>query len=155
MPIAAWAPDEVGGRPAQVLDPWNASLASFGVLAATVRSVWAAETAWIDEWDRRNPARGQCGTSSLVLQDERGGDVVRGLVHETGSSVVPAVHYWNVIDGRHVDLTWQQFSASAFVLKGDLVHRGDLLVSGWLTDRYARLRRRLDARLAEPVDAAG
>ena len=141
--------DEVGGRPAQVLDPWDSSLARFGSFAATVRSAWSAETAWIDAWDPGNPAGGQCGTSSLALQDEHGGTVVRGLVHDTGRSATPAVHYWNVIAGRHVDLTWQQFSPSAFVLRSDVVGRDDLLVSSWFEDRYATLRGRIDSRLAE------
>jgi len=148
VPSDVWSPEELGGRPAQVLDPRNASLQAFGVLAATVRSAWTAETAWIDEWDAANPARGQCGTSTLVLQDEHGGRLVRGLVHETGRSAVPTVHYWNVLDGRHVDLTWQQFSSTAFVLRSQVVERGELLVSDWFTHRYATLRRRIDARPA-------
>src|SRR4051794_19006176 len=141
--------DEVGGRQAQVLEPWDASLGSFRAFAATVRAAWSAETAWIDAWDPRNPARGQCGTSSLALQDEHGGTVVRGLVHDTGRCAAPAVHYWNVIDGRHVDLTWQQFSPSAFVLRSDVVGRDDLLVSRWFEDRYDTLRRRIDSGPAE------
>jgi hypothetical protein len=136
-----------------VLHPRNASLEAFGGLAASVRAAWTAETAWIDQWDIGNPARGQCGTSTLVLQDEHGGRVVRGLVHETGRSAVPTVHYWNLVGGRHVDLTWQQFSSSAFVLRSHFVDRDELLVSRWFTDRYATLRRRIDVRLASPPSA--
>jgi hypothetical protein len=106
--------------------------------------VWTADTAWIDDWHGGNPARGQCGTSTLVLQDERGGDLVRGLVHETGRSAAPTVHYWNIVDGVHVDFTWQQFSVSSFVLRSEAVRREELLESPWFTDRYERLRARLD-----------
>jgi hypothetical protein len=133
-----------------VLDPWNPWLASFGALAAVVRSEWSADTAWIDDWDPANPARGQCGTSALVLQDECGGEVVRGLVHETGTSRSPTVHYWNVFGDRHVDLTWQQFPVRAFVIRSERVRRDDVLVNAWFTDRFAVLRRRLDARSATP-----
>jgi hypothetical protein len=138
-------PEESGGRAAQVLDPWTRWIASFAPFAATVRASWSAETAWIDDWDRRNPARGQCGSSALVLQDEYGGELVRGLVHETGRAAVPTVHYWNVVDRRHVDLTWQQFSAWSFVVRSEPVRRDDLLVSDWFLQRYALLRERVDA----------
>jgi hypothetical protein len=155
MSFPEWSPlDESGGRRAQVLDPWCPWVASFGDLAATMRSAWSAKTAWIDDWDRWNPARGQCGTSALVLQDECGGDVLRGLVHETGCSATPTVHYWNVVGDRHVDLTWQQFSAWAFVLRGEPVHRDALLVNEWFITSYARLRDRFDARLDHSRDAS-
>ena len=84
------------------------------------------------------------GTSALVLQDERGGKLVRGVVDEASALGAHAVHYWNVFDGRHADLTWQQFSSSAFVLRSHFVDRDELLVSRWFTDRYAMLRRRMD-----------
>jgi hypothetical protein len=141
-----WSSEELGGRAAQVLEPWNRWLAEFDPLASAVRSTWDADTSWIDQWDPANPAKGQCGTSSLILQDEWGGHLARGEVHETGESGVPTVHYWNVVRGRHVDLTWQQFSPAAFVLRWQPVARDDLLVSAWFTGRYASLRNRVDAR---------
>jgi hypothetical protein len=151
MAVIEWSSEELGGRAAQVLDPWNRWLAAFDPLAATVRSAWDDETSWIDDWDPGTPARGQCGTSSLVLQDERGGYLARGVVHETGRSAIPTVHYWNVVRGRHVDLTWQQFSVSAFVLRWEPVARDDLLVNQWFIDRYMVLRGRVDAgRSARP-----
>ena len=127
-----------------MVDPWCPWVASFGEIAATIRSGWSAETAWIDDWNLGNPARGQCGTSALVLQDACGGRVVRGLVHETGRSATPTVHYWNVLDDRHVDVTWQQFSPWAFVLRAERVERDALLENAWFVSRYDRLRHRFD-----------
>src|SRR5947209_6737791 len=144
MARSGWSSEELGGRSAQVRDSWNRWLAAFDPFAATLRSAWDRDTAWIDDWDADNPARGQCGTSSLVFQDDCGGDLVRGLVHETGKSAVPAVHYWNVVDDRHVDLTWQQFSDSSFVLRWEPVQRDELLVGRWFPDRYRELRTRVD-----------
>jgi hypothetical protein len=143
--------EEPGGRAAQVLHPLNRSLAEFERVAARVRSSWADETAWIDDWDTANPARGQCGTSSLVLQDECGGYLARGLVHETGRSATRTVHYWNVVDDRHVDLTWQQFSTTSFVVRWEAVDRLDLLVNDWFTGRYATLRGRVDEHFLAPA----
>ena len=146
-----WSSHELGGRAAQVLDPWNRWLAGFDPLAATVRSRWHEGTSWIDDWDPANPARGQCGSSSLVLQDECGGYLARGEVHETGRSAVPALHYWNLVRDRHVDFTWQQFSPAAFVLRWELVDRHDLLVGSWFTDRYRALRARVDEHFLAPA----
>ena len=146
-----WSLEELGGRAAQVLHPLHRSLAAFEPLAATVRSSWAEDTAWIHGWDSGNAARGQCGTSSLVFQDECGGHLARGLVHETGRSAVPTVHYWNVVEDRHVDLTWQQFSTTAFVIRWEPVERVDLLVDDWLTGRYVTLRSRIVEQFLAPV----
>jgi hypothetical protein len=146
-----WSSEELGGRSAQVLDPWNRWVAGFDAVAARVRSAWGDDTAWIDDWDSANPAGGQCGSSSLVLQDERGGHLVRGLVHETGRSAVATVHYWNVVGGRHLDLTWQQFSPSSFVLRWEAIGRDDLLVNDWFIRRYTALRNRVDPGLAAAV----
>lgn len=135
--------DEAGGLAAQVLEAAHPRLGAFDGFAATVRATWDGDTAWIDDWDHGNPARGQCGTSSLVLQDEHGGRLARGLVHDTGRSARPVVHYWNVLRGGHVDLTWQQFSEWAFVIRWEPVDRAQLLVAPWFTDRYATLRHRV------------
>jgi hypothetical protein len=143
-----WSPDEAGGRAAQVLQATSPWLTRFLPLSATLRSTWDGDTAWIDDWDADNPARGQCGSSSLVLQDEWGGYLARGLVHDTGRSALPVLHYWNVVHDHHVDLTWQQFSDWAFVLRWELVPREQLLVAPWFVDRYATLRSRVDAEVA-------
>jgi hypothetical protein len=131
-----------GGSVAQVLDTRDRWLSSFHDLAVVVRAAWAADTAWVDDWNGVNPARGQCGTSSILLQDERGGTLVRGLVEAAGHPV--AVHYWNEFEAGHVDLTWQQFPPSARVVHSEPVTRQDLLVTQWLISRYQTLRSRVD-----------
>ena len=138
------AREEAGGLAAQVLDASHPWLGGFDDFATRVRAAWDGDTAWIDDWDHRNPARGQCGSSSLVLQDECGARLVRGLVHDTGRSVRPVLHYWNLVHRRHVDLTWQQFSDWAFVIRWEPVDREQLLVTSWFTDRYETLRARVD-----------
>lgn len=143
-----------GGRSAQVLHPCHRWLTSFGALAAKVRASWDADTAWIDDWDPRNPARGQCGTSALALQDERGGKLVRGVVDEASALGAHAVHYWNVFDGRHADLTWQQFPPWARVVQRELITRDDLLENPWFTDRYLALRSRLDVEFTDEAATA-
>src|SRR4051812_43598702 len=51
-------------------------------LAVVLRQGWHADTSWIDDWDAQCPARGQCGSTALVLNDLRGGELMRGLVDE-------------------------------------------------------------------------
>ena len=101
---------------------------------------WGADTAWIEDWRPSNGARGQCGSTAIVLQDLRGGDLMRGLVEEGPG--VRTVHYWNVLDIGQVDLTWEQFPSSARIVLGERVDRADLLVNRWFIERYVRLRRR-------------
>jgi hypothetical protein len=53
-------------------------------------------------------SRGQCGTTSLVLNDYLGGDLVVADVFV--NDLKDGVHYWNRLpDGRVVDLTRDQF----------------------------------------------
>jgi hypothetical protein len=129
---------------AQILDARDSWLRSFHSLAATVRAAWGADTAWVEDWCPHNPARGQCGTSSLILQDERGGTLERGYVETPGCAGRMTVHYWNRFEPGRADLTWQQFATSSRVVHGERVAREQLLANPWLTERYRTLRARLD-----------
>jgi hypothetical protein len=110
-------------------------------LAATLRRAWHADTAWIDDWQPEAPARGQCGSTALVLNDLRGGQLMRGLVDEGGRDLT--LHYWNTLDLGQIDLTWMQFPPSARLVHGERVLRSDLLTSSWLETRYRTLRDRV------------
>ena len=52
-------------------------------LTSALHSAWSAETGYADigAWNDQNPARGQCVTSSLVMQDYLGGDIIRYAVN--------------------------------------------------------------------------
>jgi len=133
------------GPSAQVLGTSDPCLTSFLGLATSISGAWCARTAWIDDWDPDNPARGQCGTSSLALQDELGGTLSRGeIALGDGRRTTAVVHYWNVFVHGHVDLTWQQFPASARIVHRESIRRDELLVDRWTIDRYRTLRARLD-----------
>jgi hypothetical protein len=123
--------------------PRSARFHAVDDLAAVLRDAWRADTAWIDDWHPRNPPRGQCGSTALVVQDVRGGTLMRGLVEETPEQQKPTVHYWNTLDIGQLDLTWQQFPPSARIVLGEPVERADLLTSRWLTERYETLRARV------------
>lgn len=118
------------------------STSPLGRVAAALQRSWRADTAWVDDWDTTNPARGQCGSSALVVQDRFGGSLVRGLVEE-GKSHEPIVHYWNSLEDGEIDTTWAQFSGTARRLSSAMVERDDLLSDTWLIGRYETLRDRV------------
>ncbi|WP_246868948.1 hypothetical protein [Saccharopolyspora sp. ASAGF58] len=71
----------------------------------------------IPAWHPGNPARGQCGTTALVLNDLFGGDLMRGDVHR-GSEWVD-YHWWNRLGGGvELDLTRGQFASNELVGPG-------------------------------------
>lgn len=109
-------------------------------LASKIRSCWALETSATPElWTARNPARGQCAVTALLIQDEAGGDLLRGIV--AGES-----HYWNRLpSGEIVDLTLEQFLSAEH--PADFVVRDRSYVLGFEATRrrYELLRRAFEA----------
>lgn len=54
------------------------------------------------KWTSENPAKGQCGVTSLVINDFFGGDILRTETPE-------GWHYYNRIDNKRYDFTQSQF----------------------------------------------
>ena len=70
-------------------------------------------------WRTDNPARGQCGTTALVVQDLLGGELIVGDVRVAGVKV--GHHWWNQLpDGTEVDLTAGQFHPGETVTGGEV-----------------------------------
>ena len=67
-----------------------------------LRGAWSTETS--SQWRPDNPAAGQCSVTSLVIQDELGGKILK-------TDVNGAWHFYNRIDGRRVDFTMSQFDS--------------------------------------------
>ncbi len=73
-------------------------------------------------WRPDNRARGQCGTTAMVLQDLLGGELILGEVHAGGVKV--GHHWWNRLPGgTEVDLTAGQFHPGETVTGGEVRHR--------------------------------
>ena len=71
-----------------------------------LRKVWSRETCspkFRKGWTKRNPTSGQCTITSFLVQDIFGGEVY-GVPLDAG-----IVHCFNVIDGKMIDLTSEQF----------------------------------------------
>jgi uncharacterized protein YodC (DUF2158 family) len=112
-----------------------------------IRASWGSDTCApedVPDWCPDNPARGQCGTTALVLNDLFGGVLMRGEVHRDGEWV--DCHWWNRLgDGLELDLTREQFAANELVGPGEAVSRPT--GSGRLDAEYETLRRRVRERL--------
>lgn len=54
------------------------------------------------EWSKENPSLGQCAITSLIVNDFFCGKIMRCMA-SSGS------HYYNLIDGKIIDLTVEQF----------------------------------------------
>ncbi len=83
------------------------------LIIRAIKASWSKETsASPDKWSKDNPSLGQCAVTALVIQDLKGGDLLRGKVN--GSS-----HYWNRLpDGPELDLTIDQFGVPKPDIKG-------------------------------------
>ncbi|WP_421617740.1 YunG family protein [Brevibacillus sp. TJ4] len=55
-------------------------------------------------WTPENPAKGQCGVTSLVVHDLLGGEIRKTMLKE-------GWHFYNLIDGQRFDFTESQFAA--------------------------------------------
>jgi hypothetical protein len=83
-----------------------------------IRGAWAVDTCDpvdADDWSAANPARGQCGSTALVINDLLGGYLlIADVVRSDGSR--QGVHYWNLLaDGTEIDLTRGQFADSEVI----------------------------------------
>lgn len=62
---------------------------------------WSLESS--SKWTRKNPANGQCGVTSLVVNDLLGGEIVK-------TKCVDGWHFYNKLNGIGYDFTEGQFS---------------------------------------------
>lgn len=70
-------------------------------LKQALLSSWSIQSS--SKWSMDNPARGQCGVTSLVVNDILGGKILKTKVHGNW-------HFYNLISGERVDFTASQFT---------------------------------------------
>ena len=71
-------------------------------LLNVLRQSWSIQSS--SKWSDGNPAKGQCGVTSLVVQDILGGEIKKVFLEE-------GWHFYNVINGERMDFTEEQFSS--------------------------------------------
>ncbi|MEV7229626.1 hypothetical protein AB0M79_21745 [Polymorphospora sp. NPDC051019] len=114
-----------------------------------VRASWSVEScdpADAANWSPENPARGQCGSTALVLNDLLGGDLLTAEVHYPDGSR-QGYHHWNRFGpGLEVDLTLEQFFATETVQEPRVMARPPQ-VGERVREQYRALRKAVYAAL--------
>lgn len=95
------------------------------------------------------PAIGQCAVTALVVQDYFGGQILNTIASLPDDPQLTSSHYFNVIDGKVVDLTRQQFSANVIFSESREKREGfpsarDYMLSFPSTvERYKKLKEKI------------
>ena len=118
------------------------------LIKEALKASWCRETAyWTDQpyWSEQNKSRGQCTVTVMVINDFFGGIMERGR-----SKKYNLYHYWNIIENKKVDLTFEQFIGD----KDDIVFdnivsktKDDLMRIRNVRERYKLLRGKVDEYL--------
>ena len=72
-------------------------------LARVLKKSWSLKTS--SKWTSDNPAEGQCGVTSLVVNDLLGGEIYK-------TRLPAGWHFYNMIDRERYDFTSSQFKES-------------------------------------------
>ena len=62
---------------------------------------WSLESS--SKWSENNPAKGQCGVTTLVVNDLLGGEIYK-------TKLPGGWHFYNIINGNRYDFTASQFT---------------------------------------------
>ena len=104
-----------------------------------ITSAWDRDTchpAFVNKYSNENPAAGQCLVTALAVQDEYGGDIYDCKVGRSR-------HFYNVIDGETVDLTFNQFPEGSEIKEPRIRDRKQLLNNKDTKARYDLLKLRM------------
>ncbi len=97
-----------------------------------------------DCWDENNKSFGMCAITALIINDYFGGDICK--IYVDGVS-----HYFNLLEGKIIDLTACQFDFDIDYSNYQIVERGKILTSD-TERRYNILKSRLISKLLRQID---
>ena len=109
-------------------------------LQQALRKSYSADLCYppaMEWWSEDNPTFGMCSITALVLQDYLGGEIYK-------ISVGDGSHYFNLIDGKIVDLTAEQFGHEISYDGMTQADRNAMLPARDTEKRYLELKRRVD-----------
>ena len=87
--------------------PQFPGITNLNELYAVLRKCWRADTAYPDcqkDWEASDPSYGQCAITAALVCDMFGGSIHR-ITNKGGGT-----HYFNKINDKWVDLTYEQFT---------------------------------------------
>ncbi len=90
-------------------------------LELAIRKSWGLDTCHPDgllKYSLSDSSYGQCGITSLLIQEVYGGEILFNKAHR---------HTWNLLpDGRELDLTRNQFPKGTIIEKDGIISRHDM-----------------------------
>ena len=119
---------------------------SIDVVMKALRESWSLEsTEEPENWNLSNPSRGQCGISSLIINDYFGGKLVLWKVFVGEEQ--DGFHYSNELpDGTQFDATGDQFWENEELREPSVFERPDKAPKNG-ADRYANLAQLVRSKL--------
>jgi hypothetical protein len=121
-------------------------------LERAIRASWSQRTCDpvdLPDWSAHNPARGQCASTALVIQDHLGGELLLADVLRADGSR-QGVHFWNQLPGgQEVDLTREQFIDGETIQTSHVVQRAPDTSVGRLAAQYRALSDLVRTTLAD------
>jgi hypothetical protein len=98
------------------------SRAEFEEMGQRFRRAWSLESCYPPfrpEWTVQNPAAGQCGVTSALVAELKGGELLYDSENE---------HYWNRLpDGTEQDFTREQFVIGTDIKVTEVIELSDFL----------------------------
>lgn len=83
-------------------------------LELALKNSWTKETSSDPEnWSLENPAWGQCAVTAIVVNDYLGGEIIWASASLADGNKIS--HYFNLIDGKTVDLARTQFPPGTII----------------------------------------
>jgi ASC-1-like (ASCH) protein len=103
-------------------------------LEKILKKSWSKETCHIplqEKWTTNKPELGQCAVTVLVIHDYFDGEIAHDIHNK---------HYWNIINGKNIDITRNQFPKETIFNIDEIVSRESLFSEKSKTqERYQTL----------------
>lgn len=105
-------------------------------VVGVIQKSWSAQSSFVpEEWSPRNPTRGQCAVTAIIVQDELGGEIMKCDV------AGDAAHFYNKTEGGQIiDLTRVQFDESVVFGVEKVADREIILSYPGTQERYEILK---------------
>ncbi len=101
-----------------------------------LKNCWCIQTSSL--WTIDNPAKGQCGVTSLIINDYFDGTILKTFT-------VKGWHFYNYINGKRYDFTKSQFAHE--IPYSDFASTRDEAFSDTNQDQYNILKKRFEDKL--------
>lgn len=123
-------------------------------LEKALKKSWSKETSYCpDEWNKSNSSFGQCAITALVVNDYFGGEIVWAEALLPDGQKIS--HFFNLIDGKEIDLTRSQFPNNTVIPNGIEKKKGFTTTRDYLLSyenkkgRYKQLKEKVRNVLAD------